>query len=223
MSRRLIKVRAQAGFTLVEVMIALLILGMGLGVLLRSASGNLSAARRAEMYAVATELGRSKMYDIEETLLEEGFQQLDQELDGDFDDEGWEDITWEATIEKIELPNLEALAAVGASEGEGGEGGGGANILGSMLGFLPPGLGAGGGAGLDPSAAAGAAVLSSQYELISNVLEESIRKVKLTIKWKRGRFKGELVLDCYFTDPAAISRTLGGLPSPSQDPPDPGK
>ncbi len=207
--------RAQAGFTLIEIMIALLILGMGLGVLLRSASGNLAAARKAEMYAVVGELARAKMYDLEEQLLTDGFQQLDQEFDGDFEDEGWENITWEAKIVKIELPSLESLNAIGGAdeEGEGEGGGGGAGILGSMLGFLPPGIGGGAAGGLDPSAAAGAAVLGSQYELISNVLEESIRKVTLTLKWKKGQFGGDMVFDCYFTDPAAIARALGGLPS----------
>ena len=208
MSRRPVD-RRVAGFTLVEVMIALLILGMGLGVLLRSASGNLMAARRAEMYAVVAELSRAKMYDLEEQLLEEGFQELDQELDGDFEDEGWEQITWEATIVKIEMPNLEALNTIGGAGEDGEGGGGGAGALGLISAFMPPGMGAG---GLDPTAAAGASLIGSQYELIRGVLEESIRKATLTVKWKRGRFTGDFVIDCYFVNPEPIKR-LGNLAS----------
>ena len=199
---------ALAGFTLVEVMIALSILAMGLTVLLLSASGNLAATRRAEKATVVAELARGKMYDIEEELTREGFQQLAQDLEGDFDEEGWPDITWEARIVKIELPNLESLTTMA---GEGGEGGEGSPLMG-LLAFLPGGMGAmAGGEGLDAAAAAGAGVLTSQYELLRNILEESIRKITLTVKYKVGTEERELVLDLYLTDPSAIDRQMGGI------------
>src|SRR5690606_21611047 len=52
---------SSAGFTLVEVMIALSILFAALVVLLRGAAMNIAATQRAHMLTAATELARSKM------------------------------------------------------------------------------------------------------------------------------------------------------------------
>ncbi len=198
--------RGQAGFSLLEVMIALLILSMALGVMIRTSAFNLGAARDAEMMGVASELARNKMYDIEEELLAEGFQEIDQSLDGEFDEEGWPQILWKAEIVKVELPNINSL---GGGDDEGG-GGGAAGLLGGFAGMIP-GLGAEGG-GVDSATAGGAALIGSQWELVSQVLEQSLRKVTLTLTWKVGRATDSLVIDAYFTEPAAISRsTLGQL------------
>src|SRR5690606_25438067 len=97
----------------------------------------------------------------------------------------WGQIRWRARIEKIELPGLPALDGLGGEEGGGTEEGAapGASLLGSIL-----GMGGGAGGAEDAAGAAGGggvgeAVLSSQFELIKNVLEESIRKVPLEVSW----------------------------------------
>ncbi len=195
--------RVDAGFTLMEVMIALLILSMALGVMIRTSAYNLSAARDAEMMGVSAELARSKMYDLEEQLIADGFQEIDQSLDGDFADEGWSNIKWKADIVKIELPNVSALGG----EGEGGEGGGPSGLLGGVAGMIP---GLGGEGGLDSATAQGAALIGSQWELVSQVLEQALRKVTLTLTWNVGRTTDSLVIDAYFTEPAAISRSVLG-------------
>jgi prepilin-type N-terminal cleavage/methylation domain-containing protein len=70
--------RSRRGFTLLEVMIGLALLGLGLVVLMKSTTGNIKAAKRAQMMGVATDLSRGKMYDIEEKLLKDGFSETDQ-------------------------------------------------------------------------------------------------------------------------------------------------
>jgi prepilin-type N-terminal cleavage/methylation domain-containing protein len=196
----------QAGFTLLEVMLALGILFTALTVLIHKTAQNIRSAERADMLGVATNLSRAKMYDIEEELLRDGFQELDQEDEGEFDDEGFKQIAWSVKIEKIELPALGSLEALGAA-GEGEEGGEGAagGIADSPLAGL---IAMGGG---DASAASGASFISGQFELISQVLESSIRKVTLTVTWQAGGREEELVTTAYFTDPAAVQRALGGL------------
>ena len=203
--------RLSGGFTLIEVMLALAVLAMALTMLLRTASSNLAATRNAQMMSVAGELARSKLYDLEEQLLQDGFGELDQELDGDFDDEGWPKIQWEAKIVKIELPNLEAMSSFAAGGAEGGAEGEGAasNPLMGVLGMLGGGLGDPSAA--DATAAAGAAVVSSQFELFRTVLEEAIRKVTLTVKWKVGTVDRQLVVDLYVTNPDAVGRRAAML------------
>jgi general secretion pathway protein I len=61
--------RQQRGFTLMEVMIGLAMLGVALVVLIKSAGNSIFSARQAQMMGVATDLSRAKMYDIEERLL----------------------------------------------------------------------------------------------------------------------------------------------------------
>ncbi len=186
---------SEAAFTLVEVMFALAMLATSLIMLLQGSAANVATTQRTQMMTVATELARGKMFDIEEKLLEEGFGQLSQTEEGDFDEEGWPRISWEAEITKIEIPNLGAMESLGA-DGEGGEEGGG-GMLGGMLG------GFGGGDG-----GAGAGLIGSQFEMFRGILEESIRKVHLTIRYRVAGSDEEFTVDCYFTEPHAVNRVI---------------
>ncbi len=121
----------QRGFTLMEVMIGLALLGVALTVLIKSAGNSIFSARQAQMMGVVTDLSRSKMYDIEEKLIKDGFTDTDQS-EGDigepaatkvgeppreagkrtgecFEDEGWPNICYAYRVELVELPSFEEL------------------------------------------------------------------------------------------------------------------
>ena len=191
--------RRQGGFSLIEVMIALAILAAGLVFMLRSTASNVFAAKRAEMITAATGLARAKMYDLEEELLAEGFQETDQTEDGDFSDEGWPDITWEVTIEKIELPDMSTLQGMGAEGEEGAEAAGaeGAAAGGAMGGML---------GGMTGEASAG--IMGTYFQMVSDVLQEAIRKVTLTVRYPVLGETESMVVTCYFTDPSAVNRKI---------------
>jgi prepilin-type N-terminal cleavage/methylation domain-containing protein len=189
--------RRRGGFTLLEVMIALAILSFWLVMLIRTTAGNLARVQENQMIGVGADLARDKMYEIEELLHEEGFQQLEKEEGGNFADQGWPEIEWRAKIEKIELPNLAALTQLGEGGEEDPEGDGG-GILGGMFGM----------AGGMMGGSAGAALIGSQFEMFRQVMEESIRKVTLTIS--SSRFSEPLVFNLFFTDPAAVNRVIMG-------------
>ncbi|HET6611058.1 MAG TPA: prepilin-type N-terminal cleavage/methylation domain-containing protein [Kofleriaceae bacterium] len=202
---------SSSGFTLVEVMLALAILLAGLTVLIRTTASNIYTSERAHLLGVATGLAQGKMYDLEAELLDQGFQEQNQELDGDFDDEGWEDIKWSAEIIKVELPELSTVKAM-AEDGTDGSGEDtGTGVMGGLLGSA------------DPSAATGdteqgggiaGALLSSQYELFRGILEQSIRKVTLTVSWEVMGEAQSMVVVCYFTEPAVVQRVVGAGPAP---------
>jgi len=201
----------QAGFTLVEVMFALAMLAASLILLLQGSAANVASTQRTQMLSSATELARGKMLDIEEELLEEGFQNLDKTEEGKFDEEGWPQITWEAKISKIKVPNLGAMQTLGADGEEGQEGQeGGGGMLGGMLG------GIGGGDG-----GAGAGLIGSQFELFRGILEESIRKVHLTIRYSVAGGDEEFTVDCYFTEPHAVNRVINLGPGAANTEDDP--
>ena len=111
---------------------------------------------RAQMMTAAVNLTRGKMYDIEETLIVDGFQEMDQTEEGNFSDEGWSQIQWKAEIVKIELPDMSTLQGMNGeagAEGAEGESATGAPAAGGLLGGMLGGVG-----GTDPNSAAGAGI-----------------------------------------------------------------
>ncbi len=69
------------GFTLIEILVALIILGLSLGVIMQIFSAGLDRARKTEARAIAVQLAESKLaaVGVEEPLTE-------GETDGQFDD-----------------------------------------------------------------------------------------------------------------------------------------
>lgn len=95
--------RSERAFTLLEVLIALLILAISLSVLLSAQSSSMAAAGRSRDVTIGTLLARSKMIDIEKKLVDEGFSSGTKEDDGDFSDEGFKTVKWNAKVSEVEL------------------------------------------------------------------------------------------------------------------------
>lgn len=212
--------RRARGFSLLEVMVAIAILGLTLTVVL-SAQGGLAASNRsASNMGTASSLGRCKMTEIEEKMLKFGFPEIDQ-IDQEVsccEDEDREGFTCDARVEKIELPNFQD----GNSLGDGGAltgpfaassntpfgalsanpaGGAGLNLdvdaglqgIGSQLTQQ-----FGGGAGVDGLLSM---VMGILYPSIKPMFEASIRRVTVTVKWKEGPNAREVAMIQYLTNP----------------------
>ncbi len=209
--------RRLRGLTLVEVMIALAILGLALVMLIKSVATNVAASSSSYYMGVVTDLARGKMYDLEEQLLDEGFQDAEQEEEGDFDEEGYPRVKWKALIEPVELPSYDKLMALANGGGEGSGSGSGdgtaatdkfqSSALGGMMGMFG---GGGGGADSAQEAQTGG-FIQAQYALIQNVLKASIRKITLTVSWSTGIHDEQIEVILYVTDPAGMQKTLGSL------------
>ena len=228
--------RGPSGFTLLEVMVGLALLGFALVVLMRSTAGNIRAAEQSHMLGVATDLARAKMYDIEESLMKDGFS--DTEVDDcnkDFSEEGWPNIHYCSKVIPVDMPNFEDLqamargqathlmgsgagagsadaAALAAAAGSASSDEGSDDALGafqnSMLGGMLGGmLGAG---GTDVLGAQGAAVLQMQYQMFQEILKDTIRKVTLQVSWTVLGRDEDFTVVAFFTDPAAMDRVLNG-------------
>ncbi len=208
-----------AGFTLLEVMIALGILVTALVVVAEANMGATQDASRAKMLTVASMLARAKMNEIEFDLKHDGFSDFEEEECGDFSDDeygGLAKFKWCYTIEKIELPeNLDLQSMLGGQGGdqEDAEGGSpsGAPVgpMGGVLGML--GGGAFGSGGSSPMGGMAASLLASQFGIIRNVIEQAIRRIILTVSWPDGASEKSLTLVLYITDPDVVER---GIMSP---------
>lgn len=144
------------GFSLLEILIALMILSVGLTGVLTFFGMSQARARQAEAMTTATMLARQKMADILldlEKRSSEGRFPSDDEEKTEPCAEKFADYQCTVRIRKVEIP-LPPAGGVG-NEGEGGKAG--AQMAGMMGTF--------------------------QMFLQQLKLEESVREVKLTIKW----------------------------------------
>src|SRR4051812_6222300 len=100
--------RRPRGFTLLEIMVAVAILGLGLTAILSAQAGAFASAAHARNLSLATGLARCKMGEVEERLAgPTGYPELDEVesgacCDGDTTSNAHMHCTWK--IEKLELP-----------------------------------------------------------------------------------------------------------------------
>jgi general secretion pathway protein I len=228
--------KATRGFTLLEVMIGLALLGLALSVLIQGAASSIYSAKGAQMMGVATDLARGKMYDIEEKLLKDGFTDTNQsESDKTFEEEGWPTISYEYKVEEVELPSYDDLQSISKAAGSGsgssgGSGGSGATSSSGGGGFMDTGLGmlaqmtsgflGGGASSKNLDSQQGAGLIQGQFQMIQQILKVSIRKVTLIVRYKVLGDQQELKTVAYFTDSGAMDKILQGFGSKDIEAPD---
>lgn len=196
MSRR----RREAGFTLLEVLIALAILASALTILMGTMANSGQQAVFANELTTASILARSKMIDIEYELMEEGFTETGQRFTGDFSDEGRPDITWEAVVNPVEIPETakeQFLAQVNSQLfGEQSQGALEGNAAFSAM--LP--------------------MLIGQLPEMINTIGLKVRRIQLRIEFDYGGNKFPLELVQYVADPSV--REFGIFEDTGDDAPD---
>ncbi len=217
------------GFSLLEVMVAIAILGLALTIIL-SAQGGLAASNRsAANLGSASTLARCKMTEAEEKLLKLGYPEIDQ-VDTDVsccEDADRDGFKCDVRVEKVELPSppsssiADGGSLLGAPSGSGSAdplgqlanaaGGAGLNLDGGVSGLGTVAQQVGqqfGGAG-----AAGLLlrVMGIVYPSIKPLYEMSIRKVTVTVRWTEGPKKKELPLVQYVTSPQRAGFISGVL------------
>jgi general secretion pathway protein I len=202
------------GFTLLEVMVAIAILGVGLVVLLTAQTGLFSSSKRAAVMSDAVGLARCKMSELEEHLLRNGFQVLAEEEEGPCCEQEESQLHCKWTIAPVVLPEFSASSGADAGTGESsggmtldglgsakdelskGDTAGAVSNLTEMLGSSPAGAGPSMGAGaLAPLA------MGLIYPQLKAMLEASIRKVTVKVVWSEGKIERDLSVTQYITNP----------------------
>lgn len=214
------------GFTLLEVLMAIAILGLGLSVLLGAQTGLFASATRTEHISLATGLARCRMSEVELDLLQKGYPLVESEGEGACcNGESNERFSCSWKVQRIVMPEM------GGPDG-GVEGGladqelnlGGGLDLGTSNSGAPGPLGMlmqleatkGQSLGEKPDIGALAGQLQSSmggvdglasmvlgmvYPTLKPMLEASIRKVKISVRWHEGSRERTLDLTQYVTDP----------------------
>ena len=234
-------------FSLLEVMVALAIFGLMLSGILAAQAGLSASNKKAANMGEATTLARCKMTELEEKLLKLGYPAIDDIDNGVVCCEGaaTSTFTCDYKVEKVTMPDpptstMSLDGGMGALMGMGGDGGlnaglnfdGGLGSIGSALGpaggasldldgglssvgsALGVGAGTGGAAGLVDMA------MGIVYPMMKPMMEASIRRITVTVRWKEGPNPQEFVLAQFVTNPQSGGFTGGmfgdaGAPLPS--------
>jgi general secretion pathway protein I len=220
------------GFTLLEVMVAVAILGLSLTVILSAQAGLYSGSSYAQHTSVAIGLARCRMSEIEEQLLKIGFAINDEKDEGVCcGDDSRTDMRCAWSIDKVKLPDppgmsdspasssksatsagLDSLLALSKSGGSALSGAGPLGML-SQIAQNPEATSFKPDAGLSGlaqelsqgpvSGASGIAqfAMALVYPTLKPMLEASIRKVTVSVKWKEGIRDRDLTIVQYITHP----------------------
>jgi general secretion pathway protein I len=193
--------RTSRGFTLLEVMVAVAILGLGLTAILSAQTGAFAASAHARNISIATGLARCKMSELEESLLRDGFQELDVNETGpccDGEDSGNIRCSWQVAKPEMPPPKLGELdldtgldtstpsSIPTSAEDVGSALAAGDGGIGALAGLVAGPAAAGG-----ESAAGGVAGYASMamdivYPDIKAMFEQSTRRVTVTVSWTEG-------------------------------------
>lgn len=176
--------RGNAGFTLLEVMIAVAILSMSLTSLLSSQMAAMRATRYARGVSVAAFLAESKLLDLEAQLLVEGWGSDDKNFEGEFTEEGWPDIRYECLVDFIEVPDFSVLQQAKEAEDTDGSAPGGMFV-----------------AGADDQAFAGMGMV---WPIVKGAIEQSIRKSSCKVYWSDGALEHDFTVETFWTDPKQL-------------------
>ncbi len=211
--------RNESGFTLLEVMVALTILGMSLLWLLKGQADSLARNIGARMRLQGIHLANYKMLETEQLMRKEGCGTFEGETCGDFESdhlEGVEQFRYCVSIEKIELPDLSMFTQQlsGALGGSDTTGAADAAAAGDMqlppffqdiLSQLIPG---GGGDVLSGLSGMMGNILTMAISTIQNVLEQAVRRVRVTVFWNLGKRQKSYELIAFFTDPTVLDQNI---------------
>lgn len=205
------RTRWVSGFTLLEVLVAVAILGLGLTMILSSQVGLFSSASRAQHLTIVTNLARCKMNELELELVQKGYPLIDQNDEGpccaDEDEPGYRCST---KVERVELPNPADIQSEG--EGEDGTTGGPTDIM-SSLSKLSEQQAANPGdpgalqemanevASSSATAGLGPMIFGMVYPSLKPMLEASIRRVTVSVHWNEGKNPKEFSITQFVTRP----------------------
>jgi type II secretion system protein I len=180
--------RRLAGFTLLEVLVAVAILAIMLTSLLGSQLNSMQATRYARDISVAALLAEWQLIELETQVRKEGFVRSDVELDGDFAEQGWDQFEWACTVHFVELPDYNQIVEAKEDSDEAS------------------------GAKDDNLVSAGDQMFSALglvWPIVKNAIESSIRKVTCTITWTSGNIEQEYDVQTFWTDPAGMTALPG--------------
>jgi general secretion pathway protein I len=201
--------RRTEGFTLLEVLVAVALLGSALVMVVQAQAANAVQTQLARDLTVGSLLARQKVAEVEiEIRKKQSFDDLDEQCgSGDFADQGFPAFSWDCKNEpmKLQLDQEQLTASLqGIANGE--LDGGLLQMASDFGGFDLGGL---------ADSPQGQMVMQA-LPLFTDILGKAIRRVSVTVSWE---FRDETIkipVVLFLTDPARVINPFGvGLGDPN--------
>jgi general secretion pathway protein I len=222
----------KAGFTLLEVMVAVAILGVALTAIFSSEAGAIRASNRARRTNVATLLARCKLAELEEKVARDGFNESDEhDTDGCCEDAEVEGFTCEWILNRVVLPDVQESGSADPAAMANATGSGSGNAAGSAgtdpLSALTSG--ANGAAPTAESIMAGGATdmlstiaMQLTYPILKPAIEMQVRRASVTVSWREGSGSRSFEVTQFLVgDAASVPGMQDGVVNPTGNPPPP--
>jgi general secretion pathway protein I len=221
--------RRVMGFTLLEVMIAVAILGLSLAAIFSSQLGAVQTGARGRDITTATFLARCKMGEVEEQMATEGFPVVSAHGDDECCEGGeQEGFTCSWSVDRIVLPDAvdvgtdDPLAAAGGMTGDHeGDTASGTDVTNALA-------GAAGGDML------GSFAVQFAFPVIKPMIEDQVRRATVSVRWtsgmeenngrgpcERGERNCFTIMQYIVADQGTDEEALPGQPDPNLDPNNP--
>lgn len=187
---------ASAGFTLLEVLIAVAILAISLSSLMGSQIASMRAIRYSQQLSAAAFLAEWRLIELEFEQRKEGWVENDVDVEGDFSEQGWPNMRYECLVDFVELPEynelLEAKTDADRALEDESE-----SVTDSSV--------------ADTGEQAFSAI-GMVWPQIKQAIETSIRKATCTVFWKDGDVEHDFDVATYWTDEGKLENfsLLGG-------------
>ncbi|HRI06342.1 MAG TPA: type II secretion system protein, partial [Nannocystaceae bacterium] len=193
----------EGGFTLLEVMIAVAILGISMTSLLTSQMASIRATRYAQALTAVAFLAEYQILEVEWLMEKDGgWVPSDRNYEGTFTDQGWPGIRYKCLVDFLEIPDYSKIRAAKDAKAQAArEKAGGSSVVSRSAG--------------DQAFTA----LGLVWPMVKAAIEKSIRKVKCTVTWTEGKLSHEMVVTTFWTDPEQLSAIpkMGGEAIPGEE------
>ncbi len=164
--------KSHSGFTLIEIMVALAILGISFGAILASQNGSINASVRAKRITTVSMLAQNIMVTSELELEGKDFEAVKEESTGEFE-APYKEYKWSRKINEVKFPNIagDDLANPETNEGE---------------------------KKLESDQNASNDVVQRINKLATNFLSDSTKEIVITIEWTEKNQKQTYTLSQYW-------------------------
>lgn len=181
---------AAAGFTLLEVMVAVAILSLSLTSLLTSQMASMRATRYAQTITSVAFLADYQLIETEYTVRKEGGWVLEDKFyEGSFADQGWPEVKYKCIVDFLKLPEFTELREAKDESDR-------ANRGESSVVYKSAG---------DKAFSS----LGMVWTPVKQAIERAIRKVKCTVTWKNGNVPEEFIVNTFWADPEKLKQLPG--------------
>lgn len=170
------------GFTLLEIMVAIGIMGLSLVTLIRAQARSIVMSQEAQQIIIASQLARVKLGDCTEDVEKLGFSHGNYAKQGDLSDFGRPEFIWECYSYpyNVPMPSPDVVKkGVGSMKNRPGS----LSQVEDAASMMAPFLG-----------------------LMSKTLGDSIREVALVIRWKNGSYDESMRVVTHIIDRGALSQ-----------------